>query len=740
MTDGLADASGVHGGAAPDRTGLGAGGADARPALDALLRPRSIVVVGASSDPSKRGYQVIPALREAGYGGEVQLVNPRGGEILGCPVAPSIEALPSAPDLALVCTPAPTVPGILEACAERGIRGAVVLATGFGEAGEDGVSLEARLRDVAHRTGIRVIGPNTSGILNMTEGLNLIGARDLRAGSIALLLQSGNVALQLMTEITERSSEGISVCVGVGNETDVGFHEVLDWLGDDPATQAVLMYADAFREPRAVLETASRVTRRKPVVLLGAGRTRAGVTAARSHTGALSGPHDVLAAGLAQAGITEVRRSDELLPVGLALATQAAAPRGGVAVLSDGGGHGVVASDALLEGGARLAELADSTRARLREVLGPRAAVGNPVDVGGPADADPTVFARVAETLAADPDVAAIVVIGLFGGYHLRFDAALEEAERQAALGMAAAARRSGKGLVVHTMYALRRSAPLRDLEGKGVPVLASLDAACTAVAELMRRADGRAPWPPPVVLGSAGTGDEAAVAEAREEIRQARGAGRSALTEPEARRLLSAFGVPLVEAEFCSSAEEAVAAARSFGGDVAMKVVAPGVLHKTESGGVVLGVREPDAVREAFEAIRTRSPQLEGVLVSPMLSEPVAEVLIGARRDPGLGPVLTLGAGGVAVELLHDVVHRVLPVGPGDVPAMARALRTSDLLLGHRGSPPADLSALEAAAAGVARCLEALPEITDVEVNPLFLYRDGARAVDVRVLLEGES
>ena len=708
--------------------------------LDALLRPRSVVVVGASSDPGKRGYQVIPALREAGFRGEVQLVNPRGGEILGLPVATSIAALPSPADLALVCTPAPSVPGILEACAERGVRGAVVLATGFGETGEDGVALEARLRDVVRRTGVRVIGPNTSGILNMTEGLNLIGARDVRAGSVALLLQSGNVALQLMTEITERSSAGISACVGVGNETDVGFHEVLDWLGRDPHTGVVLMYADAFREPRAVLETASRVTRSKPVVLLGAGRTRAGATAARSHTGALSGPHEVLAAGLAQAGITEVRRSDELLPVGLALATQAAAAEGGVAILSDGGGHGVVASDALIESGARLAGLSEATRAKLREVLGPRAAVGNPVDVGGPADADPTVFARVAGALASDPDVAAILVIGLFGGYHIRFDPALEEAEREAARGIAAAAREARKAIVVHSMYALRRSSPIRTLEAEGVPVIASLDAACTAATELVRRAAERAPWPPPVALGSGAVTSAAVAAEAVRAAREAAAAGRTALTEPEARRLLSAFGVPLVEAEMCGSADEAAEAAGRFGGAVAVKVVARDVLHKTEAGGVVLDARGPDAAREAFEAIRRRTPGLEGVLVSPMLPEPVAEVLIGARRDPGLGPVLTLGAGGVAVELLHDVAHRVLPVGPGVVSAMARALRTSALLLGHRGTPPADLAALEAVAAGVARCLEAVPEITDVEVNPLFLYRDGARAVDARVLLEGDT
>lgn len=711
-------------------------------ALDALLRPRSVVVVGASSDRSKRGHQVIPALREAGFGGTIVPVNPKGGEILGLPVVPSVEELSEPVELALVCTPAPSVPGILERCAAAGVRAAVVLATGFGESGEEGAALEAAVREVALRTGIRVVGPNTSGILNLHHGLNLIGARGVRRGSLALLVQSGNVALALMTEITERSSAGVSVCVGIGNETDVGFHEILAWLGRDPATRGVLMYADAFREPRAVLETAARVTPRKPVVLVGAGRTRAGAEAARSHTGALSGPHDLLAAGLAQAGVAQVRRSDELLPVGLALAGQPPGAAGrGVAILSDGGGHGVLASDALSESGTPLAALDDATLAALRDLLGSRAAVGNPVDVGGPADADPLVFARAAEILAADPSVGVLLVIGLFGGYHIRFEAGLEDAERRAAREMAVAAREAGKPIVVHSMYALRRSPPLLILEEEGVPVLASLDAACTAAAALVRRGErlARPGWPPPPgedALPAGSRSEGAGRAEAIARTQRLAAEGRSALTEPEARDLLSAFGVPLVEAEMCRSSEEAAAVAARATGPVAVKLVSRDVLHKTEAGGVVLDVRGPAAAREAFELVKSGTPGLEGVLVAPMLPEPAARLLVGVRRDPGLGPVLTLGAGGVAVEVLRDVAHRVLPVRPGEVREMARELRTSGLLLGVRGSAPADLGALEGIALALARCLADAPAVSGIELNPLFLYPNGARAVDARVLL----
>jgi acyl-CoA synthetase (NDP forming) len=709
--------------------------------LDALLRPRSVAIVGASSDPTKRGYQVVPALREAGFQGDIQLVNPRGGEILGLPVATSVEALPRSAELALLCTPAPTVPGLLEACAARGVGAAVVLATGFRESGPEGAALQERVGEVARRSGIRVVGPNTSGILNMTHGLNLIGARGVRRGSLALLLQSGNVALALMTEISERSSAGISVCVGIGNETDVGFHEVLDWLGDDPETDAVLMYADGFRDPRAVLQAAARLTPRKPVVLLGAGRTRAGVTAARSHTGALSAPHDVLAAGLRQAGVAEVVRSDELLPVALALAGQPVVAEGrGVAILSDGGGHGVLAVDALVEAGTPLAALGEPTREALRDVLGPVAAVGNPVDVGGPADADPLVFARVAEALAVDPGVGGILVIGLFGGYHIRFEPGLEEGERRAALAMSAAAREAGIPILLHSMYALRRSSPLRVLEEEGVPVLSSLDAACTATTALVRRGArlARPSWPPPpdeaAIPAVAGRGERGGGPADRLPTLVAE--GRTALTEPEARELLAAFGVAAVEAEMCRSAEEAAEAAASLEGPAAVKLVSREILHKTEAGGVVLGVHGPEEARAAFQAIRSRAPALEGVLVAPMLPDPVAQLLVGVRRDRGLGPILTLGAGGTAAELLGDVAHRVLPVRSGEVEAMVRELRTSGLLLGARGAEPVDLAALEMTCAALARCLAEVPEVSAAEINPLFLYAESAVAVDARVLL----
>ncbi|HSG47583.1 MAG TPA: CoA-binding protein, partial [Longimicrobiales bacterium] len=433
--------------------------------LDPVFAPASVAVIGASSDPTKRGFQILRALGESGYAGRVHPVNPRGGTLLGLPVHASVADLPEAADLAVVCTPAATAPEVIAACGARGIRAAVVLAVGFRESGPAGRALEERVQEEARRHGVRVVGPNTSGLLNLPLGLNLIGARGVRAGSLSFLVQSGNMALALMNEVTRESRDGVSICCGLGNEADVGFGEALEFLGAHAGTRAILVYAEGIRDGRRFLAAAARVTREKPVVLIKAARSVAGEEAARSHTGAVAGPYDRLRAGMAQAGIVEVRRTDELLQVAATLAWQPAASAGsGVAILSDGGGQGTLAVDALSEMGIPLTDVSPGTREALRALLGPAAAVGNPVDLAGAADADPRAFARALEILTVDPGVGAVLVVGLFGGYGLRFSETLTGLEVEAARDMASLMGTAGKGIVFHSMYAPSWSEPLEVL------------------------------------------------------------------------------------------------------------------------------------------------------------------------------------------------------------------------------------------------------------------------------------
>lgn len=719
--------------------------------LDAVLLPRSVAVIGASTDPRKRGYQVLRALRDSGYAGPVYPVNPKGGEIQGFPVYPTVDAIPDVPDLALVCTPAATVPDAVAACGRKGIRGAVVLAVGFRESGDEGAELERRLLDAARAHGVRVVGPNTSGILNLPLGVNLIGARGVRPGTLSLLVQSGNMALALMNEVTARSSEGIAVCVGVGNQLDLGFNEYLDFLGGHEGTRAIVCYVEGFRDARAFLQVASQVSRRKPVLVIKGARSAVGQAAARSHTGSVAGEYDRLRAGFRQAGVVEVTRTDELLHLAETLATQPAVRDGaGIAVLSDGGGQGTLAADTLSEMGVPLAPIAAPTRDALRALLGRAASVSNPVDLAGASDADPEVFGRALEILAGDEGVGGVLLVGLFGGYGIRFAEELGAAEEVAATAMAGCMRQAGKPLVVHTMYAAHRSPPLILLGEGGVPVVESLEVACRCIAETWRR--GRVLETPPWSAGERGGGEGGEGGGGspwgHDAVRRARSEGRTTLTEAEARDLLAASGMPFAPARVCSTAGEAAAAVEAWGGRVAMKVLSPRIPHKTDAGGVALGVETPGEAAEAFAGIQERAarhlearglpPGIDGVLVTPMAPPPVAELLVGARRDRDVGPVLTVGAGGIWVEILKDVSHRVLPVDDAEIRGMLGELRTFGLLAGARGRAAADLDAVVAAAQAVARCILDNPDVAEVEVNPLFAYPDGALAVDARVFLEG--
>ena len=721
--------------------------------LDAVLIPRAVAVIGASTDAKKRGFQVLRALRDSGFQGPVYPVNPKGGEILGFTVYPSVDAIPDTPDLALICTPAATVPDAVEACGRKGIRGAVVLAVGFRESGEEGAELERRLLEAARAHGVRVVGPNTSGILNLPLGLNLIGARGVRKGTLSLLVQSGNMALALMNEVTARSQEGIAVCVGVGNELDLGFHEYLDFLGRHPGTRAIVCYVEGFKDARSFLQVAARVSRQKPVLVIKGARSASGQAAARSHTGAVAGEYDRLRAGLRQADVVEVTRSDELLHLAETLATQPAVRGGaGIAILSDGGGQGTLAADALSDMGVPLAVLSDPTREALRGLLGRAASVANPVDLAGASDADPEVFGRALELLAADPAVGGVLVVGLFGGYGIRFAEELAQAEENAALAMAGCMKEADKPLVMHSMYASHRSSPLVLLGERGVPVVESLDVACRCIGETWRR--GHVLASP----GWRGGGDPEDVAphaglrlkglEGADALARARSSGRDTLTEPEARAVLRDAGMPFPPSALCSSPEEAAAAVAGMKTAVAMKVVSPKIPHKTDAGGIALGIDSPEEAAEAFRQIQTRTaayleakglePGIDGVMVAPMMASPLAEILIGARRDPDVGPVLTVGAGGIWVEVLKDVTHRVLPVEPDEIRAALEELRTFGLLAGARGRPSADMDAVVAAAQAVARSISEHDEIAEVEVNPLFVYATGVQAVDARIFLRG--
>ncbi len=707
-------------------------------ALSALLRPRSVAVVGASHDTKKRGNQAVRALTGSGFAGAVYPVHPAGGELYGLRVYPSINDLPEAPDLAYICTVADLVPTIVAECARKGVPGVVIPAVGFRESGSHGERLEQAVLRIVRDNGIRVVGPNTSGLINTSIDLNLVGMRDVRPGTLSLLSQSGNVALDIITSAARRGL-GIATYVGVGNETDVAFDEYVEALEHDDQTRAILMYAEGFRNGRRFIDVARRVGRSKPIVLLKGGRSDHGVAAARSHTGSIAGSYTVLRAALRQGGVCEVTRSDELLTVGHTLAHQPPLKPGtGIALLSDGGGHGTLVADALTELGTPLATLSVSTQRRLRTLLGRAANVKNPVDLAGAPDADPSIFARVLDVLARDRAVGGVIVIGLFGGYGIRFheDLAAIEHDTAAAMAETMAARR--KTLLVHSLYAEAFPPALADLMRLGVPVTGSLEVAARAMRAAQVRGLFLTQQPTSFALPAAAVQMPGAIRRARDE-------GRTALLETEARILLRESRIPIVEAVLCHSTRDVADATKRLA-PVALKVVAPDIPHKTDAGGVALRVNSAKAAQAAFRRISRaaaeflvangRAPDVRGVLVTPMLPTPDVELLLGARHDTQYGPVITVGAGGTAVEIHRDIATRALPVDAEEIRAMLAELRIAPLLAGYRGKAPVNVDHVIQAIARLAAAALSYPMIEEIEINPLFVYVDRVVAVDVRATL----
>ncbi|QBI21953.1 hypothetical protein ER308_07520 [Egibacter rhizosphaerae] len=701
----------------------------------ALLDPRSVAVVGASTNPLKRGYQAIRTLLSDGFPGSIYPVNPRETEVLGLPAYPSVTSIDGSVDLALIVTPASAVAGLLRECGRKGVGAAVVIAVGFGETGEDGAALEAEIRGVAAGEGIGLIGPNTNGVFNLPARLNLVGASDVPQGRLALLCQSGNMALSLFTEVAHETSLGFSTYVGIGNEAGLRYHELLDYLRDDPDTGAVLTYAEGFRDGRALLRSAANLAGHKPIVCYKAGRSEAAQRSALSHTGAVAGSHAVAEAVLRQAGIVVVERSDELVPVAETLLQQPALPSPRVGVLTDGGGHGTVAADALAAHGLELPALTASTRERLAEVLPDAASTRNPVDVAGATDRDPRVFEPCLEALLDDPSIDGMLCVGLLGGYGIRFSDELAEAEEQAAARMAEMAANAGKPLVVQSAYAPAHP-PAHDLlRGSGVPVHGSIETAARCVAALEERGRFRATAEMRSGFAHRSRGE-------RTDRADRAGGERRALTEPEGRALLEAHGLPVGPWTLATDPDVAADAVTALGGPAALKIVSPDVVHKSDAGGVLLDVGNAEDAAAGFErvvgAVTAAQPDasVDGVLVTPMAPRGV-ELIVGVTTDPSFGPLLAVGAGGTAVEVLRDTAFRAVPVTPTECDEMLAELAVAPLLDGHRGAAPVDRAALRALLTGVSRLVAAEPGIAELDLNPVIAHPDGLAVVDVRVVVD---
>jgi acyl-CoA synthetase (NDP forming) len=708
--------------------------------LERVMKPRAVAVIGATRTETKRGYQSIRTLLADNFEGAIYPVNPREESILGLKCYPRITDIDGPVDLALIATPAATVPGILETCGAKGVAGAVVLAGGFRETGNEGRALEDNILAVALQNNIRIIGPNTSGMMNLVDHLNLVGIREVPKGDIALLSQSGNMALSLITEAKLKSRKGFSYYVGVGNETDIKFHEYLEFFRQDPDTRAILMYVEGMREGRKFLQQAYLTTQTKPVILLKSGRSSSGKRSAGSHTGALAGMSEVAKGAFERAGIIVIENPDELFAAAETLSSCPPVRNNQIAILADGGGHATIAADILTDYGIALPELSPNTVAKLRKILPSAASVVNPVDVAGGTDADPSLFADCADIILKDTNVGGLLIVGLFGGYGIRFAESLALKEEDAAHQMGKMVTRRNKPIVIHSLYNSERPHSLELCRYYNIPVYDSLDVACKCMGVLSEYGNYLKSYHG--ITNFVMDWGAKAKPEARDIISSARQQGRRVLLEHEGKRILHLHGASTNSDYLATSVDQAVEASQKIGYPVVMKIVSPDILHKSDAKGVQLNLRNKTEVHQAFQRIMKNSRRykpdadIHGVLVSSMAPKGV-EIIIGAKVDEQFGPVILYGLGGIMVEILKDISFRVLPISRSSAKKMITETKSAPILQGIRGNPPCDRKALIHLLLLVSDLVEAYPEIHEMDLNPVILHESGLSIVDARILLK---
>ncbi len=699
--------------------------------LDPLFNPASAAVIGASTQLHKTGGRRWRSMVEGGFDGPLYPIHPTASEILGRKAYPSLGAAPGPVELAVVLVRPDLVPGAVRDCVAAGARGIVVITAGFGETGAEGARVERELVEVTRAHGARLVGPNCAGLFSASGRVNALGWR-VPSGPIAVISQSGNMALTF-AQLAREKGLGFSKLVTIGNAADVRVPEYLDYLFADPDTRVVVAYIEGFGplEGRALWEFMLGHPAPKPVIVLKPGDTESGRRAALSHTGALVGERRIVDAAFRQCGIIRAAESDEAWDAAIALASLPPLRRNTVAVISDGGGHATIVCDTADRFGLAVPTLAAETQRRLREILPARSGVANPIDFAGQAEEEPEVVPRVAEVCLADPEIGAAILAGHFGGYVRIATPELGLREEAAARDLVDVVRRHGKPFIVHTIYAGERLPALDALAGAGVPLYRSLEASAKAMAACWRAAARRRPAP-----GARRSAPDRARVNAV--LARATATTPRLLLEPDARELLAAYGVAVPASRLAASADAAAAAARELGGSLAVKLVAPELLHKSEAGGVLLDV-VPGQAAEAYRRLAARAAELgiapARVLVTPMIAGGL-ECVVGAFRDPQFGPVVMFGLGGVDVEALADVAFRLAPVDAAEAHAMTGEIHGHRLLGALRGRGPRDVDAAVDVIVRVGELMADVEALAELDLNPLLLLERGAAVADARAVL----
>ncbi len=694
-----------------------------------FFAPRGVVVIGASHTPTKLGYGAARNLVVSEYPGAIHFVNPKGGELFGRAIHPSVAEVPDPVDLAVILIPAASVPEALEACGKRGIPAAIIGSGGFREVGPEGAALERTCLEIARRHGIRLVGPNSIGLLDthLPIDATFLPLPGPILGDIAFLSHSGAIC-EAVIDWARGQGFGLSRLVSLGNQLDLTEADFLEPTVADPHTRVVAMYLEGIGDGRRFIEQARRASQLKPLVAIKVGRSEGGRRAVASHTGALAGRDAAYDAAFRKAGVLRAQNSEEVFDWARALAW-CPLPRGPrMAVLTNAGGPGAIAVDALEASGLVLAELSAETNAALRRLLPPAASVSNPVDML--ASAGPAEYANGLALLLADNGVDGVMIVLPPPPMSTAAEVAGAILPIVKAANKPVVVALMGEDLIVHAAKLLRQSR---------IPDYRFPERAAMAMGVLWRRASLLEAFPPePEIL------DGVRPAEAAEVLADAARGAEGFIDSTAASRALAAYGVATPSEGLAATAQEAVAAARRFGFPVAMKIASPDIPHKSDAGGVRLGLRSENEVSEAFREMRAAAtashPQAHvlGALVQPMIREGL-EVIVGVVRDEQFGPLVMFGAGGVEVESLRDVSFGLGPLSRVEAEGLIDSTQVGRRLRGNRGVPPADREAVVEALLRLAQLVVDQPEIAEVEINPLRVFEEGggATALDVRLRLD---
>ncbi len=708
--------------------------------VDRVINPSSAVIIGASRNPKSWGNRMAEVLLER-FRGKAYLVNPSGDVILGEPSFRRVSEIGDEIDLAVVAVSSSQILGAVEDCARAGVKGAVVIAPRpHPSDGETDADFDRRLREAAG--SMRIVGPNCTGIDNPRIGLNTWGMLEPSVeGSVAVITQSGGIGDHVLEQFKRRGM-GISFYVSVGNEMDIPIHEYLRYAREDPSSKIIALYMEGVKEGRRFLEEASLTTRTKPIVLLKTGMTETGARATASHTGALAGSAVVSEAAFRRAGIIIVQDDDELTDVIEALDKTPVVHGDRVAIVTEGGGHGSTAADLIERQGLRAPLVSERTRRALREILvnQPLASTVNPVDIPG-MSTDPGVLPLVAECLVESGEFDAMLVVGEFGDYGSFWGSRnpeLVELEAAAAYALARVAERHDFPIVVHTIFAHRSSAALDALRQSGFAVYRSIYRAVRCLSAVGNAERTRRTMTPFVAYS-------AARPEPRLDhlLSSVLSEGRSELDVHEAMRIAELTGLAVPRAGAAASAQEATELADRIGYPVVMKIDSPDISHKSDAGGVMIGLQSRREVFEAFhrmmESVRTHSPgaRIEGVALFEM-AKPGIDLIVGALNDPEFGPVVMFGLGGVFVEVLGDVVFRVAPISRDEAVEMISEVGGYPLLTGARGSAVRDVGAIAEVLVRISDLIAGDPRIAEMDLNPIIAHERGVTVVDARVGLDG--